>query len=66
MHGDEPARRRGERRIHGRVGEAVDVIEECHPIQESVGLHFGPEGIDGDERTARVEMRYDWCKAFDL
>ena len=31
VHGDEPARRCGERRIHGRVGKAMDIIQERHP-----------------------------------
>jgi hypothetical protein len=48
------------------VGKAVDIIQERHPAEQSVGLHFGSERIHGNESAARLEMRYDRCKAFDL
>src|ERR1700739_3738475 len=37
-----------------------------HPACQSVGLHFGSEGIHGNESAERLEMLYDRCKPFDL
>lgn len=44
----------------------MDIIQERHPALKRIGLRPGSECIDGDEGTARVQMRYDGCQALDL